>query len=761
MSFMPDMPPQMRSRYADGTPAKAPTAFPPNLAADIPPDVQKEMLRWLSSKYIWPQIQERMSFEKMWNKILDMARINMPTDDLFANTRHKDEHVQTAANDSNRTKARVSDSVIHDAIQRLTDITCFIAFKEGLPAQFAKPDYIQQPYANKVYKPLEDRIQAANCILQWNSENQHVKRNSRILYRHHYTYGVAFVMSDYSFRVEAINRQDNQGNIAPRLEITDIGTTFEPISLRKLWLNWRLPAYAMDSQPCPFFFDETPRFAVMQNAYHPVCNPFGYVNLDKLGRGEMIYQGSEMTSIQDALKQTLQAMDNDGISNGGVSQLLDPKHSVEAKWMLFPMMPYDPNTKTFKDDGSIPYKRFVMEMHGNNIHSGSQVILRLQENYYPKNRLPIYASVHMPDLDSGLYAPSLGQLLYNHFKEITMCMEQFLDNKDLINNPPHWIQISSPAANVDVNQKNAKIMVNGPNDLGWRQVYDGTSSTVEMIRMLREDAQTTSKAVDAIMGKAMGSRTSATEASNAFQASMSAITTDIDYLSSDLHGGYADRVWDYTALWTDPDLLEHLTGQFGFAIKPEDTWASIGKKTNVGSTYVEKIVRSQNIRYILESSRNEPGLDRPLLWEELLDEMGFNGASIVDDGGRRAQIQFATVQTIKTYLGYPEMVDPDQDHQIAIEVKTSFLKDRNSIWNTEHADMTPKILQQIEQHQLIIQLQMQMQLAQEQAKVAQAQLNIHQENPPSLPSGSPGMRGGGNSPAQTAGDVAQQGAGAR
>jgi hypothetical protein len=502
---------------------------------------------------------------------------------------------------------------------------------------------------------------------------------------------------------------------------------------------------------------------VLQNKYDPVLNPFGYLNTEKLGRGEYIYQGSEMTSVQDALKKTLQGLGQNGIANASVSQLLKPEHSVEAKWMLFPMMPFDPNTGIFDHDGSkgIPHQRFIMEMHGPNIHSGSQVILRLQPNYYPKNQLPIYASCHMPDLDSGLYSPSLGQLLYNHFVEITLCMEQYLHNKDLINNPPTWVQVSSPAANQDLNVPNAKIKVNGPNDFGWRQMFDGTGSTVEMIKMLRDNAQTTSKAVDAIMGKAMGSRTSATEASNAFQASMSAITTDIDYLSNDLHGAYADRMWDYTGLWFDPDLLFHITGQFGFAIKPEDTWASIGKKTNVGSTYVEKIVKSQNLRYVLESSRMETGLDRPALWTELLNEMGFNGRAIVDDGGRGQQIQFATVQACETYIGNQVLVDPDQDHQIAIEVKTSFLKDRLSLWNTTYPQGQPMLLEQIKQHQYFIQLQMQMALAQQQAAVAQAQLNVHQENPPSLPSGSAGMRGGGTAAPQNAGQVAQQGGGAR
>lgn len=763
MSYIPPIPPQVMNRYTDGSPARPAQQFPKNLAGDLKPEVAKQMLMWLNQNYIWPQIQERRGFEPMWDKMLEMARITIPYDELFADVRHDASRIKNEADQASSDKARVSDSVVHDAIQRLTDITYFIAFKEGLPCQFGIPDYIKQPNATPEYRPLADRIAAGNALLQWNSGNNNLKRNSLISYRHHFTYGCAFIMSDFKFRVELINRSNNMGQVIPTPEITEIGTTFEPISIRKLWFNWRLPVYDMDAQPCPFFCDEVSRFAILQNQYHQLLNPFGYENLDKLPAGQYIYAQPEMESVRKALHIALDRIGLKDINNNTLAQILKPEHSVEAKWTLFPMMPFDPVSGLFEKDAAgnpIPFRRFVMETFGPNIHSGSQVILRLQENYYPKRRLPLYASCHMPDLDSGAYAPSIGQILYNHFKELCLCMEQFLDNKDLINDTPVWVQTSSPSQNANFNKKGGKILVNGPQDFGYKQQVDGTSSTQGMYQMIRDSAQTTSKAVDAILGKAMGSRTSATEASNAFQASMSAITTDIDMVSNDLHGGYAHRVWDYSGSWMDPDLLHNITGQFGFAIQPEDMWINVGVITNVGSTFIEKIVKQQNIRYILESSRMEPGLDRAKLWKQLLDDMGFDGGDIVEDGGREQQIQFATMQACQTYLGQMVMVDPDQDHQMAIRIKSAFIKDRTSIWNTnpDYARNAPMLIEQIKQHQFIFQLQQQMLLVQQQMAVAEAQLKVHQDNPPNPPKeGAPGK---GGSTTQKAGDVAQQGASA-
>jgi hypothetical protein len=753
----PSLPPTFVNKWADGTPNRPPPQFPRNLVApsqdpNLPPlsqETQQQILLWVSSRYLWPQIQERLPFERMWASLLEMSRVTLTNDELFSNTQQEDSRTKNAADESNRDKARCTDTSIHDAIERLTNITRFIAFKDDLPIHFKIPDYMEQPMASKEYNPLQEKVKAGNAILSWNSTSAtNLKRQSTIAYRHHYTYGIAFIHSDFQFKVENITRRDNQGQFIPNPELTKFGTSFDPISINKLWLNWRLPAYDMEKQPCPFFFQETPRFAILQNTYDPVLNPFGYANLENIKQDNWLYNEQAFQAARTALNITFGMMENSAPANAGMlAQMLQPKHSVEAKWTVYPMLPLDPTTGQFDFDGKagIPYTRFVMEMFGPNIHSGGQVILRLQQNYYPKNQLPLYASVHMPDLDSGAYAPSIGQLLYSHFKEITLCKEQYFNNKDWINDPPAWVQSSSPALNMDLTKKGAKITVNGPNDFGWRTPYDATGSTVLLMRMLKEESQTTSKAVDAILGKAMGSRTSATEANNVYQAAMSGVTADIDSVTEDLHGAYAQRVWDYTGLWADPDLLKAITGQLGFTLTPQDMWVNLYISTDCGSQFVSKSLRQQNLRYILESSKMETILDRQALWTELLEDMNFNAKLIVNDGYSQ-QIQLATMQSCQTYLGQPVFVDPDQDHAVALKVKTSFIKDTDSPWNQQYPQAIPLLIQQIEQHQLFLQLFLQQQMLQQQmAMAAQQNPALSFQTPPPMQQTStmpPAMNGG-------------------
>lgn len=741
--------------------------FPYNLVDYIPENLQREILTFINQNYAWPQVLERMSFEPMWDTILKMYRIKMDKVDLSIEEASKAGQQQKSENDaaSSGPEVRVADSVVFDAIERLTNIHHFVSFKEGIPIQYNIPKYFDTRSEDGFYHPFRDKIKAANAMLHWNFDNEDIYRKHEIVARHFYTYGVSFVLSEFQFLVQMIQRMYNDGQVAQVPEILKIGTSFEPISIRKLWLNYRLNAFDMDYQPCPFFFNETPRFATLQNIYNPQTNPFGFAQtaLAKLAAEpnqiSWLYSEPEMASLRTAIQGALEIQSKALGSTLTLPNLLNSQYSVDALWTYYPMLPLDPQTlewKTRKDGTAVPYYRYIVNSFGQNL-AGKQLLLRLQRNFYPRDTLPLYGTSHMPDLDSGLYTPSLGYLLWNHYKEIVTCKAQYLANKDWINNPPSWVQASSPAANQDLTKSGQRIEVNGPNDFGWRQPFDATGSTVNMMVALRDQAKTSSKSDDALMGKALGGRTSATEANNAFQASMSAVTTPINLFNFDIMGGYAVKVWEYTGTWFPPELLKRITGQMGFALTPEDLWTRIGLKWDVGSTYVESIVRQQNIRYMLESSMGDPTINRAPMWRELLQEWRFDtAAEWVNDGGFEREVYVATTQAIKTFQGQQVIVNPDQNHQIAMKVKTRFIEDVESPFMTDPTMRAnaPALLQQIQIHQQFLLLQMHQQMLQ--AKVAAA------GGPPvAEPSGSPSQQPPLSDPNIVAslGAMAQQGGG--
>lgn len=727
-------------------------AFPANLIGYMDEEKQKAIMTYVSTNYVWPQVMERGPFEKMWDKILEMYRIKLDKVDVNFDETTK------AGKDTKDDKAntgkhmRVADSVVFDAVERLTGIHHFVSFKEGMPIQYNIPKYYDTRAEDSFYHPFKDRLKAANALLAWNFDNEEIYRKHAILARHFYLYGICFASSEFSFTVKQSQRMDNFGRTREVPEIVEIGTTFDPISIRKIWFNYRIGASDMEYQPCPFYFDETPRFATVQNQYDPNMNPFGFLNLDKVAADSgpsWLYQGPEMAAQQQAIEgiATLQQYKDQAIPN-----LLKAEHSVEALWTYYPMLPLDPITldwMTYPDGTPVPHVRYVMNSFGHNL-AGHQIPLRIQRNFYPRDMLPLYGSSHLPDLDSGLYTPSMGYLLWNHYKELVTCKNQYIANKDWINDPPAWVLASSPAVNADLNAAGNKIEVNGPRDFDWRAPYDATQTTVNMMNQLRDQAQTTTKSTDAILGKALGGRTSATEAQNAFQTSMSAVTTPINIFNYDMMGGYAWRVWEYTATWFPPDLLKAITGQMGFVLTPEDLWTRVGLKWDIGSTFIESIVRQGNIRYMLESSMGDPSINRAPMWKELLTQWRFDTAGEwVNDGGFDREVYIATTQAINTFYGKPVVVNPDQNHQIAIKVKTRFLEDQESIFMTQMVHMAPALIQQIQIHEQFHLLEMHQQLLAAQAGM---QLNGEGGGMGAMPQQPPLMNG---MMPQTGGQVSQ------
>jgi hypothetical protein len=698
--------------------------YPLNLCAILSPEVQKDILDYVNRNYSWPQIQERHPFEPMWDAILDMYRIKHAKRDTNVPESSPAGKNQKETGDNN---VRVADSVIHDAVERLTDITHFVSFKEGIPAQYRIPEYFNNVKADAFYDPVGDRLTAGNSVLRWNFTNEEIYRKHAIAARHFYLYGLAFARSEWAFEVTEEEVSDNFGRLVMQPMVTKLGTTFDPISIRKLWLNYRLSAYEMDHQPCPFFFEEMPTFAMLGNAYDPDYKPFGFCNLDRLqkamtnsGTDNWMFTSEEMASYRRAIESFVEGMrgtaggiPGDCAGTSSLATLLKEEHSVSALWHHYPMLPLDSKTgewKTRADGSPVPFQRYVMNSYGQNF-SGRQILLRLQRNYYPRDSVPLYGSSHMPDLDSGTYTPSLGQLLWNHYRELVTCMEQYFSNKDQINNPPAWVQVSSPAQNEDFNKPGAKIKVNGPNDFGWKQTPDATASTAAVLTLMRESAKETSKSTDALLGKAMGARTSATEASNAFQASMSAVTTPIDIFNHDLMGGFALRVWDYTGKWMPPEILKLITGQMGFVMSPQDMWLRVAVETNVGSQFIENIVNQQNIRYVVETTAMDQSVNRPEFLKMLFRQFKFpNAEALVNDQGIDREVEVATEQAIETFYGKQVMVSPDQNHAVAIRVKTRFLEDQESQWMTKYRAMAPGLVEQIQIHQSFLMIQMQQQM---------------------------------------------------
>jgi hypothetical protein len=680
-------------------------SLPPNLAGSMSLDDLQSILRQMFSDYVWPQVTARLPFEEKWDRLQRMYEVKTNKDGRPRQSQKKE---TTTPNMIGEPPPELSDTIIFDTVDRLKNLNFFIAWKDR-PVQFNRPRFIATPLEDQFYNPTSRKVQGANAILDWNNDLQEVRSKHMPLSQHHYLYGLSFVYSDFVFEIE------DDSTSAEFLLIKNIGTTFEPISLRKIWINAQLPISQMDKQACPFFFDLQVRGTVMQNQYHPELNPFGFANLDKLASPQYLF-GPEGKAFTEGLSADAK----------NIQTQMRPEFSGEALWTFFPFLQL-PGTQRME--------RYIVQCYANNLLSGGIVPLRIQKLYHPRKRLPLYGATHIPDLDSGLYTPSIAELLESHYDELVRAKTQFIVNKDWINNPPTEVVAGTPAANnPNVNRPGAVIETSGPADLMRRQPYDATNTTLAFIQHVRDAAQTTGKAVDAILGKAMGGRTTATEASNAFQASMSGVTSDIDNFCSAIYGQYAQRVWENTGKFMPKELRDRICGNVDAPpLSDQDLMIQIGLKTDVGSTFIESIVKQQHFQQAIAASTQSPYLDQAMLWKALFRELKLPEAlDAVKDNGFEFQVSMAYDQAVSTYLGRPVAIDPSQDHQIAIRVKTRFLQDTKSEYNQQYAanpsgrpglTTTQYLAEQIGVHQQFVMLMMQQQMMAQQAALQDEKAN--------------------------------------
>lgn len=655
------------------------------------------------SDFIWPQVTARLPFEEKWDKLQKMYQVK--TDDTRPRQKQKAENRTVVM--AGEEPPDLADTIVFDTVDRLKNLNYFIAWKDR-PVQFNRPRFLATNLEDQFYNPTSRKVQGANAVLDWNFQMQGVRGKHLPLTQHHYLYGLSFVHSDWAFEIET------DTSSSEFLLVKNVGTTFEPVSLRRLWLNPQLPISQMEKQVCPFFFDLQTRGTIMQNVYHPQLNPFGFANLDKLPSPAWLF-GPEAKAFTDGLSKEAK----------NIQTQMRPEFSGEALWTFYPYLQLP---------GSQVMKRYIVQAYANNLFSGGIVPLRIQELYYPKKRLPLYGATHIPDLDSGLFSPSIAEIIGTHYDELVRAKIQFTVNKDWINNPPTDVMVGSPAAtNKNINRPGAINEVNSPTDIQRRTTVDATQTTIEYLNFVRDAAQTTGKAVDAILGKAMGGRTTATEASNAFQASMSGVTTDVDTFCSAIYGGFAQRVWEYTGKFMPKELRDRICGNVDAPpLDDQDMLIQIGLKTDVGSTFIESIVKQQHLQQAIASATTSPFLDQPTLWKALFRELKLpEGLDAVKDNGFEFQVQFAYDQAVQTYLGQPVAIDPSQDHNIAMRVKMRFLQDTESTYNKQYGNnpsadpkltTTQYLAQQIQIHQQFLMLQQQQQIM-----MAQAQLQDEQQ----------------------------------
>lgn len=747
--------------------------FGENMAGDE--ELCKAVIKHAVEDYFYTYENQQRALWPTWRKIDDMwmARIN-PEDLQWAllNAKVLRQGKQSIVDGIS---AQAQSPSAFKQMKALTDIIVQMSWQEGAPGQYQKPKCV---YEHPLYNPTQQSIDALNELLQETLEDGEIQNEYRKNIGQYVKYGHAWVLSDFERELEVVLEQFKlnpmmaQGQIAQlsqqygaqpadiqpptpfnpyvtvtfrKLVIKKMQTHYRHLNVRDVFIDQLLPCdnLHMHLQPCPMVRRHITNFALEDNIYHEVANPFGWLNTKKAAvdqKGHWAYNETDEQTNRDAMVKR---------HNIVSIQQVKGKEAVKQLWTLFPLLRIKDGVLV-KDDlkcehcngsgkmtmegesvvcevcgGSgvihVPAERYCVQVFGGMRLSGT--VMRIQK--MPKGvPIPLLFAADMVEDDACAIPTSRAEVAMIPMYHLAVAECQMQDSKDYTIYRPWKVRYDSPSVNLNLNEPSGNILFEtDPNEIQRAEgnQYDESATLLDHIARKEDDVQRIFGATDQLLGLLSTGRRPATEIGNAIEAGKNPIIVMADGYNRQIFGGYMRTMQKNIELFGDRDWIKQKTGKTTFG-KPKIY-------TSVASDFFKKSVMINNVRYLVEASNMNPLLQSavPQLFNQTANLMGVDIQ--VDDGGLK-KIQQDGMGIITKILGEGVLVPPGLEDPDDIYISMFGMALEDPYWIKTAPQNLPLLAQRI-----MMQQQQAFQKAMQQAQMQAAMQPPPEEDPQSNDNG--------------------------
>lgn len=250
-------------------------------------------------------------------------------------------------------------------------------------------------------------------------------------------------------------------------------------------------------------------------------------------------------------------------------------------------------------------------------------VIRFQRNPDPDDEPPFLMLHAQPDDGDELYHFGPTQALESNFREETTAKNQMIDSKTIQLRRP-LIGVRGEVYSEDLTYEQNKVIwtENGKNSLSPMEVPNAVFEAQTVLQMLQDDSKRAVGALDPVMGEAMGSRTSALEADNAFNQALQPSMVGIRYVSHQFFPWYARKIYRMWQLYSLPEQVLELTHEDQkYEIKPSNMWGEFDVNVTVVDEYVANQAAQRNLDYIIQNASQNPQIAGVIKWDKLWLEM--------------------------------------------------------------------------------------------------------------------------------------------
>ena len=325
----------------------------------------------------------------------------------------------------------------------------------------------------------------------------------------------------------------------------------------------------------------------------------------------------------------------DRSANAGEDAVTE-ENGMLIQWHIEGMVPITENAgkngKTGKGkwDAKKPAARYWATFIGD-IHQGNAVCVRLQKQPYSHGKSR-YKLIHSHRDDKGAYHDGFPTRLESLYYQDCTTQDQSFDNRTLICRSP-WIIDGQLQTKMKAWRANQLIKVSRGTTFKQADVRDISSGNQFQSDRIQADIQRTTGADKPIVGEALGSRASATEAKQTLDQALVPLDDKAAYLADQLFPWMLEMDASLWRQYGDPAIIIRVTqNNLIREVNPTKLWGPVRTKVTAVSRFRNNVIRRQEINSFIQNAYGfaEKQMDetgRTQFWRDTFREFGFENAN--------------------------------------------------------------------------------------------------------------------------------------
>ena len=340
------------------------------------------------------------------------------------------------------------------------------------------------------------------------------------------------------------------------------------------------------------------------------------------------------------------------------------------------------------------------------LSSAGSVCVRFRKNPRHDMKVP-YKFMHSHRDDKGAYHDGFAAMTKSLYWQAVTNKNQAIDNVTLINQAA-WVLEGTMRTKMGRTRANKLFKIDRGSTLTQMDVRDATPGTMAMNDIIEKDIEQTTGADKPILGEALGSRTSATEAKQVFDQASMPLDDKAGYVADQLFPWLYEMDANDWRQNGNPETVVQITKNDNLdeiiAVSPTELWGPIRTKVTAVSRFRNNVQHRQELNVFIQNaypqaveSMDEEG--RSEFWRDAFKSFGFERWYDYFPSNVSYESRNAAIRALQDIMaGGDAQPDPRVNHRVWLSVFKPFTREYE-VTPGNDPDVAAKLRQMVVAHE--------------------------------------------------------------